>query len=160
MNIMNKDKLLESIKETIRTKLKLAVDAVKMAHESATHEENIAESKYDTKGLEASYLVQGQARRVEELENSLAALNSMEIHSVSKIMLNALVQLEDQNSKEEYMFIAPSSGGLKVDFENKEVQVMTPISPLGKALLGKVQGEEISVSIGRKQKDYKIIQVF
>ncbi len=156
---MNKEKLFKTILETIRTKLKMAIDAVKMAHESATHEENIAESKYDTKGLEASYLVQGQARRVEELENSLAAFNSMEIHPVSSIMLNALVKLEDQNGKEEFMFIAPASGGLKVSFEDKEVHVMTPVSPLGKSLLGKSAGDEISVSIGRKHKDYKVLEV-
>ena len=31
-----------------------------------THEENIAENKYDTLGLEAAYLAQGQAQRVNE----------------------------------------------------------------------------------------------
>ena len=156
---MNKEELFKAVKDKIRAKLKLAIDAVKMAHESATHEENIAESKYDTKGLEASYLVQGQAKRVEELEGALAAFNSMEIHPVNSVMLNALVKLEDQNGKEEYMFIAPASGGLKVEFEGKEILLMTPISPLGKALLGKVSGDEISVSVGRKVKEYKILEV-
>jgi len=156
---MNKEELFKAIKDKIRAKLTLAIDAVKMAHESATHEENIAESKYDTKGLEASYLVQGQARRVEELENSLAALNSMEITSVTSVMLNALVRLEDQNGKEEYMFIAPSSGGLKVEFDSKEIMVMTPISPLGKSLIGKSVGDQISVTIGRKHKDYTVLEV-
>lgn len=37
--------------------------AAQIAHEAATHEENIAENKYDTLGLEAAYLATGQARR-------------------------------------------------------------------------------------------------
>ncbi|MCM8531860.1 MAG: GreA/GreB family elongation factor [Lentisphaeraceae bacterium] len=156
---MNKEELYKAILEQIRNKLSLAVDAVKMAHESATHEENIAECKYDTKGLEASYLVQGQAKRVEELESALAAFNSMDIYPVEKVMLNALVKLEDQRGKEEFMFIAPASGGLKVNFDDKEILVMTPISPLGKSLLGKSVGDEISVSIGRKHKEYKLLSV-
>ena len=156
---MNKEELFKAVKDKIRAKLKLAIDAVKMAHESATHEENIAESKYDTKGLEASYLVQGQAKRVEELESALAAFNSMDVYPVEKVMLNALVKLEDQMGKEEFMFIAPASGGLKVEFESKEILLMTPISPLGKALLGKASGDEISVTVGRKVKEYKILEV-
>lgn len=156
---MNKEKLFKTILETIRTKLQLAIDAVKMAHESATHEENIAESKYDTKGLEASYLVQGQAKRAEELENALAVLNTMEIHPVNTVMLNALIELEDQQGSKEFMFIAPASGGLKVEFENKEILLMTPASPLGKALCGKTAGDETSVTIGRKHKEYKVLSV-
>lgn len=34
--------------------------AVSAAHEAATHEENIAEHKYDTLGLEAAYLATGR----------------------------------------------------------------------------------------------------
>ena len=156
---MNKEEILKVIKDKINAKLKLAIDAVKMAHESATHEENIAECKYDTKGLEASYLVQGQAKRVEELENALAVLNSMELNPVDKVMLNALVKLEDQRGKEEYMFIAPSSGGLKVEYEGNEIMVMTPVSPLGKALNGKSSGDEISVTIGKRVKEYKVLDI-
>lgn len=156
---MNKEKLFKAVLEKIRSKLALAISAVKMAHESATDKENIAECKYDTKGLEASYLVQGQAKRVEELESALAAFNSMEIYSVDKVMLNALVKLEDKRGKRELMFIAPASGGLKVEFEGKEILVMTPISPLGKSLLGKTVGDEISVQIGRKVKEYKVLEV-
>ncbi|MCM8540041.1 MAG: GreA/GreB family elongation factor [Lentisphaeraceae bacterium] len=156
---MNKEKLFKAILKEVQRKLTLAIDAVKMAHESATDKENIAECKYDTKGLEASYLVQGQAKRVEELEDALAALNSLKVRAVERVMLNALVKLKDENNKEEYMFIAPASGGLKVKFEDQEIMVMTPASPLGQALLGKSIGDEISVSIGRKVKEYKVISV-
>ena len=156
---MNKDKLFKAILNKVKSNLTLAIDAVKMAHESATHEENIAECKYDTKGLEASYLVQGQARRVEELENSMAALQSLKVRAVDKVMLNALVILKDEHNKEEHMFIAPACGGLIVDFEGKKVMIMTPASPLAQALLGKSSGDEISVKVGRKEKEYRVVSV-
>ena len=46
--------------------------AARAAHEAATHEENIAENKYDTLGLEAAYLATGQARRVEAIRQAMA----------------------------------------------------------------------------------------
>ena len=156
---MNKDKLYKTILDKIKADLKIAVDAVRMAYESATDSENIAECKYDTKGLEASYLVQGQARRVEELETSLAAFQSMKPRPVDKVMLNALLTLEDENGTREFMYISPSAGGLKINFEGEEIIIMTPASPLGRALLAKTAGEQVDVTIGRREKTYKILNI-
>ena len=156
---MDKEKLYKAVLEKVKSDLTLAVNAVKTAYESATHEENKAENKYDTKGLEASYLVQGQARRVEELENSLAALNSMKIRNVDKIMLNAFVELQTESGDIEYLFITPSSGGLKINFENLNITLMTPASPLGQALLAKIAGDKVSVKIGPKEKTFQILKV-
>ena len=46
--------------------------AARVAHEAATHEENIAENKYDTLGLEAAYLAAGQTRRAEAIRQAMA----------------------------------------------------------------------------------------
>ena len=156
---MNKEDLLTTILTKLKKDLELASEAVNMAYESATHEENVAECKYDTKGLEASYLVQGQARRVEELEQAIEALISFKLRPVDKVMLNALVTLENEKGSSEVMFIAPASGGIKVDFAGSEVVVMTPVPPLGRASLGKTTGDEIAVKIGRKEKSYRILDI-
>lgn len=130
-----------------------------MAYESATHEENIAECKYDTKGLEASYLVQGQARRAEELEEAIDAFMNLKVRPVSQVMLNALVALENESGTKEWMFIGPSSGGLKIDFDGQEIVIMTPLSPLGRASIGKNSGDSIEVTIDRKLKKYRILDI-
>ena len=59
------DKLLlqQQVLERLAEDLLQAEQAMRAAHETATHEENIAENKYDTLGLEAAYLATGQARR-------------------------------------------------------------------------------------------------
>jgi len=53
--------------ERLAEDLLRAERAVQAAHETATHEENIAENKHDTLGFEASYLATGQARRAEAI---------------------------------------------------------------------------------------------
>ena len=63
------DKLLlqQQVLERLAEDLLEVEEAVRVAHEAATHEENIAENKYDTLGLEAAYLATGQARRAEAI---------------------------------------------------------------------------------------------
>ena len=68
---MAKTQLLELITATLARNLDIAQRAAQTAYETATHEENVAENKYDTLGLEASYLATGQARRTEEIRQAL-----------------------------------------------------------------------------------------
>ena len=53
---MNKHAVLQLILEKLTVDLDIVQRAAQTAYETATHEENIAENKYDTLGLEASYL--------------------------------------------------------------------------------------------------------
>ncbi|MHA5866723.1 transcription elongation factor GreAB, partial [Pseudomonas aeruginosa] len=45
---MDKKQLLRLITEKLAADLEIAVRAAQTAHETATHEENVAENKYDT----------------------------------------------------------------------------------------------------------------
>lgn len=74
---MDKKKLLRLITEKLAADLEVAVRAAQTAHETATHEENVAENKYDTLGLEAAYLAAGQSRRVEEIRQALGLYRNL-----------------------------------------------------------------------------------
>ena len=47
----------------------------------ATHEQSKAENKYDTRGLETSYLAHRQARQMMEMEAAITALKNMDIRT-------------------------------------------------------------------------------
>ena len=67
---MDKFLLQHQVLARLTEDLRHAEEAVRAAHETATHEENVAENKYDTLGLEAAYLATGQARRAYFLRES------------------------------------------------------------------------------------------
>ncbi|MPY24675.1 transcription elongation factor [Shewanella psychropiezotolerans] len=97
-----------------------AMSAAKQAHETATHSETVAKSKYETFGLEASYLAHGQAQRVAECEIELLAYRSLNLACFlddSGIDLSALVTLEDELGVENTYFIGPGAPGMKIDLE-------------------------------------------
>jgi transcription elongation GreA/GreB family factor len=158
---MKKQHILTKIKQELDLKYDQAKAAVKEAYASATDKENIAENKYDTTGLEASYLVQGQARRLQEMERSITAFDQMTIPSTppQTVALGTLLTVEE-NGQSGVFFVGPEAGGLKLQCEGIEVMVITANSPIGQSLFGKKTGDSVEVTIGRKTKTYIIKQLF
>ncbi|MBH9395035.1 transcription elongation factor GreAB [Pseudomonas aeruginosa] len=141
---MDKKQLLHLIMQALAADLDAAVRAAQTAHESATHEENVAENKYDTLGLEAAYLAAGQSRRVEEIRQARNLYRNLALRDFDEeqgIQLSALVPLLNTAGSRRVVFLGPAAAGLKVDCEGREVLVITPRSPLGQSLLGKQPGD-------------------
>ncbi|CAD5107334.1 GreA/GreB family elongation factor [Zestomonas carbonaria] len=159
---MRKAELLDLIIATLQNDLALAVRAAQSAHEAATHEENIAENKYDTLGLEAAYLAAGQSRRVEEIRQALAAYRNLPLRPFDArqgIQLGAWVVLVDDQGVEQQFFLGPDGAGLKVRLGDSEVRVISPRAPLGQGLLGKGEGDEVSIGSGRQARSLEILRV-
>lgn len=160
---MNKKLLHKQLIIALEAAHQSAVNAAKRAYDTATDNENVAENKYDTLALEASYLAQGQSLRVEECAKDLIAFQQLNISagsSQSSVCLGSLVALRDIDDNEKYIFYGPSAGGLKVQFAEKEIVVVTPGSPLGGAINQRALGDEVSISIGNKVMEYEIAKIY
>jgi hypothetical protein len=70
----------------------------------------------------------------------------------------ALVGLEI-NGHVSYAFITPQGGGLITEVDGFPVQVVTPQSPMGEALLGKKVGEEARVSVRGGERAYRVVSI-
>lgn len=158
---MDKKHLIERIIEKLSADLALLTRAAKTAHEAATHEETIPDNKYDTLALEASYVAQGQANRALEIGGALEAYRKLEPQSFGEaapIRLTALIRLESGNGAK-LLFLASQAGGLKVVEEGREIVVITPRSPAGKALLGKCEGDVVEMRSAQGVKEFEIVEV-
>ena len=159
---MNKELILNKIIALLTEDLKILTEAARTAHAAATHEECLPDNKYDTTGLEASYVAQGQANRAQDIRHALEtykALVAKPFDEETPIRLTALVSLEDVNGYCRKVFLGPEAGGLKLIDGDEEYVVVTPESPLGKALLGRVCDDEVCVGQGERQKTYTIVDV-
>ena len=157
---MNKSALIDKIIKALRSELETYVRAANSSHEEATAEENRAENRYDTRGLEASYLATGQANKVMELEEAIGAFEDLKAKSFdeSAIDVGALVEL-DQNGEKAFYFIGPSAGGTEITAEAREVLVITPQSPLGAQLQGRQQGERLELMLVGAKRQIQIVNV-
>ncbi len=140
-----KSDLVETICAELRARLERLARAARAAHEAATDPGSKAESKYDTRSLEESYLATGQARQVKELAETLAVFENLTFRDFfgdEEIDAGALVETKRKGSGEiSYFLMAPSSGGLELVHEGKEIILLSPESPLYQELMGLRAGE-------------------
>jgi hypothetical protein len=159
---MNKQTLIKKIIARLQGEIEAYVRAAQAAHAESTHEQSKAENKYDTRGLEASYLAHGQSRQAGEVELAIAAFESMEVRAfgvTDSIDVGALVELA-QAGRRMFYFMGHRGGGMDVEHEDQEVLVITPQSPLGRQLQGKKQGDLVQFSLGGERTQYRVVTVW
>ncbi|ALT78924.1 GreA/GreB family elongation factor [Paucibacter sp. KCTC 42545] len=160
---MDKFLLQQQVLERLAEDLLQVEQAARAAHETATHEENIAENKYDTLGLEAAYLATGQARRAEAIRQAIANWQQFRPspYDASKgIQLGALVCLLDADDKQQQIFLGPDGGSMKLLNGPQPVQVISSEAPLGKAMLGKCEGDEVAIQIAANRQHFEVLRVY
>ena len=158
---MNKRTLIQKIIAQLASELEVYFRAAQNSRAEATHEQNKAEGKYDTRGLEASYLARGQSKQAAELEASIAEFEKLEVRKFAaedRIDLGALVELETGGERSFY-FIGPRAGGTEVVQDQKEVLVITPQSPLGAQLMEKKQGDKPQLELAGRKQPARILSV-
>jgi hypothetical protein len=158
---VNKQTLVEAIIARLSGELDVYARAARAAHAEATDEQSKAENKYDTRGLEASYLARGQSRQLAETEQAIGEFRSLPLRTFSErdpVDVGALVELEGNGECSLY-FMGPRAGGTEVVHENRAVLVITPQSPLGQQLTGKKQGEPLQLEIGPIRDKYRIVSI-
>lgn len=158
---MNKAELVRLILARLETDRETARQALESAREAATHAESKAENKYDTRGLEAAYLADGQRRRLHEIELALAAFRNLPAsfaEQASAIRVGALVQLAHDDG-ERWVFLGPDAAGLKVSLDDHDILVISPRSPLGQALLRRGEGDEVVLKVNGQVLCHEVLAV-
>jgi transcription elongation GreA/GreB family factor len=150
-----KEELVLGIKAQLAT-LERAHDA---ARDAATHDEAKPENDKDTRALEQSYVARGQAMRVEEVRSGLADVLAMPLRdfgSEHPVALGALVTVEEDDQRRVF-FHAPHGGGTSL--AGGTIQVVTPRSPLGRALLGKHAGDDCQAEVAGRKRELTVANV-
>ncbi len=158
---MDKRKLIEHIRSEVEKDVEVLTASAKATIEAVTNEESKPENEYDTRGLEASYLARGQAKRIAEIKEFLVVLKHVVIKDFGpddKIAGTALIEVEN-NGKKSHLLMMTHGGGVTVTFEGKKIQIVTPNSPLGEALLDLVEGDVAIVEQGDQTREYEILSV-
>jgi len=156
----DRSKILTLIIDQLHLDLASLEQAVAIARDTATHADCLGASKYETMGLEASYLAQGQGTRLLEIEHSLEYFKRLlPVESSSTVALSSLVTLEDDQGDQQLLWLALEAGGLKVICDDLTVTVITPRSPLGGELTGRCVGDAFEVSIAGNRRSYEVVAI-
>ena len=108
---------------------------------------------------ELSELSDNELERREEVRRLLLMYRFLPVREFGPedvICPASLVELET-NGVRAFYFIAPQGGGLITRVEGKPVQVLTPNSPIGEAVMGKKVGDTVEVAMKNHVRQYKIV---
>lgn len=159
---MNKAEIIKLFITQLEQDLLTCKQAAIATYEAATHEENKPENEYDTRGLEASYLAGAQAKRAHEIDEVLSYFKTLEFPNFTSkdpVQSQALIQTKVNNNTH-WFLVMPKGGGSILHVENTQVQIITPHSNIGEALLGLHVGDLAEVEIGPKVREYEILSIY
>ncbi len=146
---MKKTTILKALLAELENDLRRLQAANEDASAGATSSEARAETKWDTCGLESSYLARGHAMQFKKLAADVCELRAFPLLAFAgkPIGPGALIEVE-QGGEKMLFFLLPCGGGVEVIVEGREVTVITPESPVGAALLDKEPGDTYSFRAG------------
>ncbi|MCD8535784.1 MAG: transcription elongation factor GreAB [Verrucomicrobia bacterium] len=161
---MDKHKIIELVCRQLQADLQIYFRAAHAARFEATHEQSKPENKYDTRGLEASYLARGQSRQAQETQAALSAFEQLgtQLYSGNKpIDISDLVELQSASGFERMLvFIGPSAGGTEVELDGQEVVVVTPSSPIGSQIVGQLSGHQVRLPGAAPENHWTIARIW
>lgn len=151
-----KQELLNELIAKMKQELQDLETAAQANKDFATDQEFKAESKYDTRSLEASYLASAEAKRVEDLKLEIQMLEEIDLRPTEDISIGSLVELKHQDQVRSY-FLIPTAGGTMLKMGDRAVLVVSVFSPLGAEVLGLKVGDEFEIETPKETRSYQVI---
>lgn len=142
-------KKLEEELDRLKTERPQIIQAIKEAREEGDLRENA--------GYDAARERQGMTEaRIKYIESRLALYQVIDLDSLSgeKVIFGATVDVEDVDSGETRQFTI-----LGPDEADPARGSISFLSPVGQALLGKEEGDEVSIDIPRGRVTYEIVNI-
>ncbi len=135
-----------------RLERELRVDVPKELQKAAAHGDLRENAEYSAAKERQSFL----QSRIAQLRARVNSLSTLKLDSLprDKVAFGAKVTLDDLNSGEEtvYELVTPE----EVDPKEGKISVS---SPIGKSLLGKAEGDEVTISLPSGVKEYEVITI-
>ncbi len=112
---------------------------------------------YDDSGLEEAKQEKGRIEnRIDDLEDQLARAEIIQAHEDGRIDLGATVTLQEKGKAEmKVQVVSPVEAGVL----EGDVPKVSDESPLGRALIGRREGDTVQVTIGTNAKAYVVVAV-
>jgi transcription elongation GreA/GreB family factor len=162
---------IDQLRERLVASLAVSKRAEQDAREAARTMATEAEKKEDGRvAIEFGSLATGHQERVRDVQQQIAALDQLverglpEYGQQSRVGLGAIVDVstEDANGPIERTFIVlPVGAGTELSGPGGDgfITVVTPASPVGRALMGKRSGEVADVTIRGEPCEWEVLAV-
>jgi len=157
------------LKQQLATRLEAIARSARRAGEAAAQEAREgatpAERREDSRvALENSNLARAQTQRADRARTELAAVENMPLPKFGPkdaIGIGAIVEIEDEEEGGRTFFLAPVGAGEELTGPDGDgiLSVVTPASPVGKAVLGRRVGDVVEITVRGELRELTITYV-
>jgi transcription elongation GreA/GreB family factor len=158
---MDKQFLVSQLCSRLRASAEVARRAERAAAEEARDGATAAEKRENAQvNQENSSLARGQGQRADKALGELSALlefRPTHLSPKSPIVLGAIVEVEDGDTGRTF-FLAPVGAGLQLSGPGGDgfLSVVTPLSPIGRAVMGHRVGDTVEVLVQGEPREWTI----
>lgn len=163
---MDKQDLVAQLVASLRTAASAALSASDVTAQEARDGATPAEKREDARAAhQASTLGKAHSQRAQRAiaeADALTAFRPAMLGPRAAIAVGAVVEIEDTESKEgRTFFLAPVGAGVTLTGPGGDgfLSVVTPSSPVGRAVLGRRVGEVVDVTVEREVREWQITYV-
>jgi len=158
---MDKRDLVAQLVARLRDSAEVAMKAGQEAAEEARDGATASEKRENARvALEYAGLARGQSERAQRTKAELAQLETFHPQRFghgAAIALGAIVEVEDESQGRTF-FLAPVGAGVELTGPGGDgfLSVVTPQSPVGKAVLGRRVGDTVEVTVKGEAREWTI----
>ena len=161
---MDKGYLIEQLAEHLRETARTARIAMEAANTEAREGATPAERREDSRvAQENSGLARGHRQRLERATSELAMLERFRpgrFAAKSPVAVGAIVEVED-GAEGRTLFLAPVGAGVELTGPGGDgyLSVVTPSSPIGRAVMGRRVGDVVEVIVNGEATEWTLTYV-
>lgn len=163
MNEIDKSQIVSALEAQLNRELAAIIESQRASQSGATHEESRQEDSKDTRAIEASYLARGLAQRVDKLRDArdaVAAIDPSPLPPDAPITVGALVEVAyEPDKRRAFYYVVPLGGGESIEIEGQSIKTLTPLSPLGRSLLGRQVDDDIEFDSPQGVREVRIVAI-
>jgi len=154
--------LARQLAATARTALAARDAAAAEARDGATPDEKREDARAAHQLASVGRTQQRRAQQAIADADALAQFRPRPLPPTAAIALGAIVEIEDADTGEgRTFFLAPVGAGITLTGPGGDghLSVVTPISPIGRAVLGKRHGDVVDVTVEGELREWQITDV-
>jgi transcription elongation GreA/GreB family factor len=144
-----KSEFLQAVIGQVEARLRELKAGYGAARDAVLSTPHVMKSKREVFGQESAYLANALALNIQEREHELRTLRGMRLaENPQRVALGCLVGVgEPDGSVQAWYLVLPVCGGMEIPCGRHEalVRVVTPTTPVAKALLGKAVGDDATL---------------
>ncbi len=163
---MDKSDLVAQLKQQLATSARAALSsrdaAAAEARDGATPDEKREDARAAHQLHSLGRAQQGRAQRALSDADALTTFKPPPFAPRSKIAVGAVVEIEDADTGEgRTFFLAPVGAGVTLTGPGGDghLSVVTPVSPIGRAVLGRGEGDVVDVTVEGEVREWQITYV-